>query len=52
MSSENLHITAGATSPWREVFTIAGPTVATMTSYTVMTFVDKYLVSMIGPEQV
>lgn len=39
-------------SPWREVLAIAGPTVATMTSYTIMTFVDKYLVSMIGPEQV
>lgn len=38
--------------PWREVFVIAGPTVATMTSYTIMTFVDKYLVSLLGPEPI
>jgi len=31
---------------------IAGPTVATMTSYTLMTFTDKWLVSRIGPEPI
>jgi MATE family multidrug resistance protein len=38
--------------PLREVIAIAGPTVATMTSYTLMTFTDKYLVSLIGPEPI
>jgi MATE family multidrug resistance protein len=37
-------------SPLREVFGIAGPTVATMVSYTAMTFTDKWLVSRLGPE--
>jgi MATE family multidrug resistance protein len=37
-------------SPLRELFAIAGPTVATMTSYTAMTFTDKWLVSRLGPE--
>ncbi len=32
-----------------EFLAVAGPTVATMTSYTVMTFVDKWLVSQMGP---
>lgn len=45
----NEHATPHA-HPWREVLAIAGPTVATMTSYTLMTFVDKWLVSKIGPE--
>lgn len=31
---------------------IAGPTVATMSSYTAMTFTDKWLVSRMGPELV
>lgn len=31
-----------------ELFAIAGPTVATMTSYTLMTFTDKWLVSRLG----
>lgn len=35
-----------------EFLVVAGPTVATMTSYTVMTFVDKWLVSKMGPEYV
>jgi MATE family multidrug resistance protein len=39
-------------SPLRELVRIAGPTVATMTSYTVMTFTDKWLVSRLGPEYV
>lgn len=34
------------------MLTIAGPTVATMASYTAMQFVDKLLVSRIGPEPV
>ena len=37
-------------SALRELLVIAGPTVATMTSYTVMTFTDKWLVSRLGPE--
>ncbi|MDX2131499.1 MAG: MATE family efflux transporter [Planctomycetota bacterium] len=44
--------TRPAASPWRETLAIAGPTVATMTSYTLMTFTDKWLVSMIGPEPI
>ena len=35
-----------------EMLRIAGPTVATMASYTVMTFVDKYLCSKIGTEPI
>ena len=35
-----------------EFMTVAGPTVATMTSYTMMTFVDKWLVSRLGPEYI
>ena len=38
--------------PLLELFKIAGPTVATMTSYTLMQFVDKWLVSHLGPEYV
>jgi multidrug resistance protein, MATE family len=38
--------------PMREMLRIAGPTVATMSSYTLMTFVDKWLVSHIGPEPI
>jgi len=37
-------------SPLLELLRIAGPTVATMTSYTVMQFADKWLVSRLGPE--
>ena len=37
-------------SPLAELLKIAGPTVATMTSYTVMQFTDKWLVSRLGPE--
>lgn len=36
----------------REMLAIAGPTVAAMTSYTLMTFVDKWLVSHIGPDPI
>jgi MATE family multidrug resistance protein len=39
-------------SALRELVSIAGPTVATMTSYTMMTFTDKWLVSRLGPEYV
>jgi multidrug resistance protein, MATE family len=35
-----------------ELLKIAAPTVATMTSYTAMQFVDKLLVSRIGPEPI
>lgn len=47
---------ANAVKPQRhpliELLTIAGPTVATMTSYTLMQFVDKLIVSRIGPEPI
>ncbi len=36
----------------REMLAIAGPTVAAMTSYTLMTFTDKWLVSHIGPDPI
>ena len=36
-------------SPLREVWTIAWPTVITMTSYTVMQFSDKLMVAQVGP---
>jgi len=39
-------------SPLMELLAIAIPTVATMTSYTLMTFVDKLMVSRIGPDPV
>lgn len=39
-------------SPLMELLAIAIPTVATMTSYTMMTFVDKLMVSRIGPDPV
>lgn len=42
---------AAAISPLREVWTIAWPTVITMTSYTVMQFADKLMVSQVGPIQ-
>jgi len=40
---------ASAPSPLREVWTIAWPTVLTMTSYTVMQFFDKLMVGQVGP---
>jgi MATE family multidrug resistance protein len=39
-------------SPLGEVWSIAWPTVLTMTSYTVMQFVDKIMVAQIGPVEV
>ena len=36
-------------SPLREVWTIAWPTVLTMTSYTVMQFTDKLMVAQVSP---
>jgi len=39
-------------SPLVELLRIAAPTVATMTSYTLMTFTDKFLVARLGPEPV
>jgi multidrug resistance protein, MATE family len=45
-------MTGHEVSPLREMVRIAGPTVATMTSYTLMTFTDKWLVSRLGPEYV
>ncbi len=41
-----------AAHPLRELLAVAAPTVATMTSYTVMQFVDKFMVSKIGPEAI
>lgn len=38
--------------PLAELLSIALPTVATMTSYTLMQFVDKLMVSRIGPEPI
>jgi multidrug resistance protein, MATE family len=40
------------TNPLWELLKIAAPTVATMTSYTVMQFADKLMVSRIGPDPV
>lgn len=37
-------------NPLRELFKIAAPSVATMSSYTAMQFVDKMMVARIGPE--
>jgi MATE family multidrug resistance protein len=45
-------IVAPEKSPLRELLGIAAPTVATMTSYTLMQFVDKLIVSRIGPEPI
>lgn len=36
-------------SPFKELWSIAWPTVLTMTSYTIMQFVDGLMVSVIGP---
>jgi multidrug resistance protein, MATE family len=43
---------AGRTGALREVWTVAWPTVLTMTSYTVMQFVDSLMVAQVGPLQV
>lgn len=39
-------------SPVAEVWTIAWPTVLTMTSYTIMQFVDSLMVAQVGPVEV
>ena len=39
-------------SPLVELLAIAAPVVATMTSYTLMQFVDKLMVSRIGPDPI
>ena len=39
-------------SPWGEVWQLAWPTVITMTSYTVMQFVDAILLGQVGTEDV
>ncbi|MEX2219379.1 MAG: MATE family efflux transporter [Phycisphaerales bacterium] len=54
MSHAAIHPDAGPGSqrPIMELLRIAGPTVATMTSYTLMQFVDKFLVAHIGPDPV
>jgi len=38
-------------SPFQELWIVAWPTVLTMTSYTVMHFVDGLMVSAVGPEE-
>ena len=40
------------THPLREMFAIAAPTIVTMTSYTVMQFIDALMVKEIGPNPV
>lgn len=40
---------AKSVSPLRELFDVAWPTVLTMTSFTMMQFVDSWMVSRIGP---
>lgn len=50
MSNEPVDITRP--SALRELLANAGPTVATMTSYTVMQFVDMWMVSRIGPDPI
>jgi MATE family multidrug resistance protein len=45
-------VAARERTPLVELLTIAIPTVATMTSYTLMTFVDKLMVSRIGPDPI
>lgn len=49
--SQSSSSAAPAISPIKEVWTIAWPTVLTMTSYTVMQFADKLMVSQVGPIQ-
>lgn len=39
-------------SPMREMLMIAAPSIATMASYTAMQFIDKLMVSRIGPEPI
>ena len=50
--AQTLEISPSSQSPLREVWAIAWPTVLTMTSYTVMQFVDKLMVGQVGPLQV
>lgn len=54
MSAESVQPEPGRESvrPIVELLRVAAPTVATMTSYTCMQFVDKWLVSRIGPDPV
>lgn len=54
-ASASLHAVVpavGAHSAVRDLLVIAAPTIATMTSYTLMQFTDKLMVSRIGPEAV
>lgn len=54
MSAQTAPIPAASPprSPITELIAIAAPTVATMTSYTLMQFVDKLMVSRIGPDPI
>src|ERR1043165_2179859 len=52
METGAAHPPAVAAHPLKELMAVAAPTVATMTSYTLMQFVDKFMVSKIGPDPV
>jgi MATE family multidrug resistance protein len=52
MTTNPQQIVAPAKRPVFEVWSIAWPTVLTMTSFTVMQFIDKLMVGQVGPEQV
>ena len=51
-SSQLEERSSAAVKPFYEVWSIAWPTVMTMTSYTVMQFVDKLMVAQVSPLQV
>ncbi len=46
------HPAEGFARPILDLLKVAAPTVATMTSYTLMTFTDKWLVSRISPDPI
>lgn len=49
--SKSMHSIQPSVAPLREVWTVAWPTVLTMTSYTVMQFVDSLMVAQVGPRE-
>lgn len=52
MSKTELHLELSPQRPLHEVWSIAWPTVLTMTSHTVMQFVDKLMMGQVGPLEV
>ena len=52
ITEENMAPNPSSQGPLSEVWAIAWPTVLTMTSYTVMQFVDKLMVGQVGPLEV